>query len=87
MCAIDEALYDIENGDVGDMPPHLKDSHYGGAEKLGHGVGYQYPHSFENHYVKQQYLPDNIKDRVYYKYGDNKTERAAKEYWDKIKNI
>lgn len=85
VCAIDDALYDIENSDVGDMPPHLKDSHYGGAEKLGHGIGYLYPHSYENHYVKQQYLPDNIKDKCYYRYGENKTERAAKDYWDKIK--
>lgn len=83
--AIGAAISDIENMDVGDIPKHLKDSHYKGAGKLGNGLTYQYPHVFPNHYVKQQYLPDNIKDRVYYEYGDNKVEQAAKEYWDKIK--
>ena len=86
ICAIDAALSDIENKDTGDIPKHLKDAHYGGAKKMGRGVEYQYPHSFENHYVFQQYLPDNIKDATYYEYGDNKTEMAAKLYWDKIKN-
>lgn len=85
ICAIDEALADIKNIDTGDIPPHLKDAHYGGAQNLGHGVSYKYPHSYPDHYVKQQYLPDNIKDRKYYEFGDNKTEAAAKEYWRKIK--
>ena len=83
--AIDAAVFDITNTDVGDIPDSLKDAHYGGAEKLGHGVEYKYPHSFENHYVKQQYLPDNIKDKTYYEFGDNKTENAAKKYWENIK--
>lgn len=85
ICAIDDALHDIETRDTGEIPSHLKDSHYQGAKKLGHGITYQYPHSFPNHYVKQQYLPDAIRDRVYYEYGDNKNERAAEEYWKKIK--
>lgn len=85
ICAIDDALHDIETRDTGEIPSHLKDSHYQGAKKLGYGVTYQYPHSFPNHYVKQQYLPDAIRDRVYYEYGDNKNERAAEEYWKKIK--
>lgn len=85
ICAIDAALSDIKNTDTGDIPPHLKDSHYGGSAKLGHGVDYKYPHSYPNHYVPQQYLPDNIKDRKYYEYGDNKTENAAKVYWSRIK--
>ena len=84
--AIDAALSDIEKTDTGDIPAHLKDAHYGGAKKMGRGVEYQYPHSFENHYVHQQYLPDNIKDATYYEYGDNKTEMTAKLYWNKIKN-
>lgn len=83
--AIDAALSDIANTDTGDIPAHLKDSHYGGSKKLGHGVDYKYPHSYPNHYVEQQYLPDNIRDRKYYEYGDNKTENAAKAYWSKIK--
>ncbi|MBQ6908364.1 MAG: AAA family ATPase, partial [Clostridia bacterium] len=70
---------------TGGIPAHLQDSHYGGAEKLGHGKEYKYPHSYPNHYVKQQYLPDKIKNKKYYDYGDNKAERTAKEYWDKIK--
>lgn len=85
ICAIDAAMSDIENKDTGDIPEHLKDSHYSGAQKLGHGIDYKYPHNYEGHYVKQQYLPDNIKSTVYYEYGDNKTEQAARQYWDKIK--
>lgn len=85
ICAIDEALSDISNIDTGDIPAHLKDSHYSGAKALNHGTEYKYPHSYPNHYVKQQYLPDNIRDRKYYKYGDNKNENTKKLYWDKIK--
>lgn len=83
--AIDAAMADIENRDTGDVPEHLKDSHYAGAEKLGHGTEYKYPHSYPDHYVNQEYLPRNIGDTKYYEYGDNKTETAAKIYWDKIK--
>lgn len=83
--AIGAAIKDIESKDTGDVPAHLKDSHYGGAAKLGHGLEYKYPHSYTNHYIKQQYLPDNIKDAQYYVYGTNKTEMSAKAYWDKIK--
>lgn len=86
ICAIDSALHDIETKDTGDVPEHLKDSHYAGSKKLGHGLDYKYPHSFPNHYIHQQYLPDNIRDAKYYEYGDNKLEQAAKQYWDKIKN-
>lgn len=85
ICAIDDALNDIKNIDTGDIPPHLKDAHYGGSQKLGHGLTYKYPHSYPDHYIEQQYLPDNIKDRKYYEFGDNKTETLAKEYWSKIK--
>lgn len=83
--AIGKAMADIEKADTGDIPAHIKDAHYGGALKLGHGTEYKYPHSYPNHYVEQQYLPDNIRDTKYYEYGDNKTEMAAKAYWDKIK--
>lgn len=85
ICAIDDALNDIKNIDTGDIPPHLKDAHYGGSQKLGHGLTYKYPHSYPDHYIEQQYLPDNIKDKKYYEFGDNKTETLAKEYWSKIK--
>ncbi len=83
--AIDAAMQDIEQIDTGTIPQHLKDSHYDGAKKMGHGVEYKYPHIFPNHYIEQQYLPDKIKDKKYYEYGANKIEKATKEYWDKIK--
>lgn len=83
--AIDAAMQDIASKDTGTIPAHLQDSHYEGAAKMNHGQGYKYPHSFPNHYVKQQYLPDKIKDTVYYEYGDNKMEKLNKEYWDKVK--
>ena len=86
ICAIDSAMQDIDTVELGDIPADLKDAHYSGSEKLGHGTGYQYPHNFKNHYIKQQYLPAGVKDRIYYEYGDNKTEQAAKKYWDRIKD-
>lgn len=83
--AIDAAIADIKEGKSGEIPAHLKDSHYGGAKKLGRGLTYQYPHMFPGHYVKQQYLPDAIRESVYYEYGPNKIEQAAKAYWDALK--
>ena len=83
--AINRALADLENMTIDDIPMHLKDAHYGGASKMGRGVEYKYPHAYENHYVKQQYLPDNIKNKVYYEYGDNKMEKTTKEYWYRVK--
>lgn len=84
ICAIDEALNDVRHGDYGDIPSYLKDGHYAGAEKLGNATGYKYPHNYANHYVKQQYLPDRIKDKVYYHFGNNRQEQAALEYRKKI---
>ena len=84
--AIDMALYDLDNIEIGDIPLHLKDAHYASAKKLGRGVEYKYPHSFENHYVEQQYLPDAIKDKKYYIHGKNKNETAFENYWKVIKN-
>lgn len=83
--AIDAAMHDIETIDTGDIPAHLKDSHYGGAKKLDHGQGYKYAHNYPNSYVKQQYLPDNIKDADYYQPGNNKNENAIRAYWQNIK--
>ncbi len=83
--AIDAAIADVRSGDYGDIPAHLKDGHYGGAQKLGNAIGYRYPHDFPNHYVNQQYLPDQIADHVYYEFGDNKQEQAALLYRRKIK--
>ena len=67
------------------VPVHLQDAHYKGSAKLGHGIGYKYAHDYPNHYVKQQYLPDELKNVQYYHYGDNKVERAAAQYWEAIK--
>ena len=86
ICAIDGAMSDISNGSADDIPAHLKDSHYKGAAILGHGNNYKYPHDYKNNYTEQQYLPDNIKNRKYYKYGANKLEQTTKLYWDKVKN-
>lgn len=85
--AIDAALKDVKDGKYGDVPDSLKDGHYGGAKKMGHAIGYQYAHDFPGHYVVQQYLPDAIKDREYYRFGDNKTEQAALAYRQKIRSM
>lgn len=83
--AIDSALDDVRNVDYGNIPSSLQDGHYAGAQKLGKAQGYKYPHVYPDSWVEQQYLPDNIKDRVYYNYGSNKAEQTAKEYWSRIK--
>ena len=82
--AINKAMADIKAGNTGPIPRQLQNVH---AETTGleTGQNYIYPHDFKNHYVKQQYLPDAIADRKYYEYGENKTEQAAKNYWDLIK--
>ncbi len=85
ICAIDAALDDIRNGDAGDIPSHLQDGHYAGANKMGKAIGYQYPHAYPNSWVEQQYLPDNLKNKKYYEYGNNKAEQSAKLYWEQIK--
>jgi len=85
ICAIDAAMQDVAGSDTGDVPLHLKDTHYGGAKKMGRGLTYQYPHDFPDHYVKQQYLPDKIRDKVYYVSGENKNEQAGAQYWERIK--
>jgi putative ATPase len=85
ICGIDAAMSDLNNGKSGEIPAHLRDSHYTGAAKLGRGLTYQYPHTFPNHWTQQQYLPDELVGRRYYEYGENKTEQAAKAYWDRIK--
>ncbi len=74
--AVDEAMADIEQGRGRNVPPHLQSPLF---------KGYQYPHDFPNHYVKQQYLPDDLKNKQYYRFGENKNEQAAKAYADKIK--
>lgn len=86
IAAIDAAIADIKSGMAFEIPANLRDSHYKGASNLGHGNGYIYPHDCKNHWVKQQYLPDKLVGVKYYRFGDNKTEQAAKTYWDKVKS-
>ena len=83
--AIDEAMKDVEMGKGLNTPRNLQNTHFDGADAKVKGQHYLYPHDFPNHYVKQQYLPDDVKKRKYYQYQDNKYEQTLKEYWDKIK--
>lgn len=83
--AISMALSDLDNKNVGDVPNHLKDAHYSGAKNLGVG-GYKYPHDYDNHYIKQQYLPDNLQGSKYYEPQNNKYEDSLKQYWNTIIN-
>lgn len=82
--AIDAALADVKAGRTGDIPRELQNVH---ADSAGQEreQGYLYPHNFPNHWVRQQYLPTELKNRRYYQYGDNKTEQAARRYWEEIK--
>ena len=84
VAAIDAAQADVRAGRTGGYPRHLQNVHADGAG-FEREQGYLYPHNYPNHWVEQQYLPDAIRDRVYYEYGPNKTEQAARAYWDKIK--
>lgn len=83
--ALDAALEDIRKGKSGDIPAHLKDSHYSGANKLGRGIDYKYPHNYPGAWVKQQYLPDTIKNRNYYTPKETgKFENALKQVYERI---
>ena len=84
VCAIDAALADVRAGKSGNIPRELQNVHADGTG-FEREQGYLYPHEFPGHWVRQQYLPDTLKDAKYYQPGDNKTEQAAKAYWDKIK--
>lgn len=86
--AIDHALDDIRNKNTGQIPTNLKDAHYKGAEKLGHGANYIYPHDFSNDWVAQQYLPDEIKNVEYFKpKGNSKIEESLKKTYHNLKNM
>lgn len=82
--AIANAMKDLENKNIGDVPNHLKDAHYAGAENLGVS-GYKYPHDYENNYVRQSYMPEKIKNSKYYFPQKNKYEESINMYWSKIK--
>ena len=83
--ALDKALDDIKKGHSGPIPRRLQNKHFDGEDNQNKGQFYIYPQDCPNHWVEQQYLPDAIKDRKYYEFGDNKNEQAAKEYWQRIK--
>lgn len=68
------------------VPVHLQDAHYKGSAKLGHGIGYKYAHDYPNHYVKQQYLPDEIRDAVFYEASDNGYEKTIKAHMKRIRD-
>lgn len=82
---IDAAMEDVQNGNYGRIPRTLQNKHFDGEDNPNKGQFYKYPHDYKNHYVSQQYLPDDIKSRKYYVFGDNKIEQAAKAYWDLVK--
>lgn len=82
--AIDAAISDVRAGKTGPFPRELQNVHADGTG-FEREQGYKYPHSYPNHWVKQQYLPDALKNAHYYEYGDNKNEQAAKKYWEEIK--
>ncbi len=82
---INAAMEDVQNGNYGRIPRTLQNKHFDGEDNPDKGQFYKYPHDYKNHYVSQQYLPDDIKSRKYYVFGDNKIEQAAKAYWDLVK--
>ena len=82
---INQAIADLKRGRSGPVPRQLQNKHFDGEDALVKGQNYKYAHGYENGWVEQQYLPDAIKDVVYYQYGKNKNEQAAKAYWDRIK--
>lgn len=82
---INAAMEDVQNGNYGRIPRTLQNKHFDGEDNPNKGQFYKYPHDYKNHYVSQQYLPDDIKSRKYYVFGDNKIEQAAKAYWNLVK--
>lgn len=83
--AINAAIADIRSGKTGNIPRCLQNKHYDGEDNPNKGQFYKYPHEFPHRWVKQQYLPDILKDAQYYQYGENKNEQAFKAYWESIK--
>ena len=84
--AISAAQEDVRKGMGQVVPRQLQNVHADGEERDVKGQHYLYPHSYPNHWIDQQYLPDDVREHIYYEFGDNKTEQAYKAYWDKIKN-
>lgn len=86
VCAISDAMEAVKNTMTAPIPVHLQDAHYKSAGKLGHGAGYQYAHDYPNHYVEQQYLPDGLTGRKFYRPTSNGYEKNIREYFQKIRN-
>lgn len=84
--AIDKAQEMVKRADIGQVPPYLRDAHYGGARDLGHGIGYRYAHDYPEHYVKQQYLPDAIRDERFYIPTENGYEKKIKMHLEHLRN-
>ena len=87
VCAISDAMAAVRDTMTAPIPVHLQDAHYKSSQKLGHGVGYKYAHDYPNHYVKQQYLPDGLTDRMFYHPSENGYEKTIREYIKKIKGM
>ena len=85
--AVDHALQVVETTRAEPVPQHLRDSHYPGAAKLGHGLGYHYPHDYPHHYVVQDYLPENVQDRKFYQPSDQGREKIIKERLEYFENL
>ena len=85
ICGIDAAMETVRSMKTASIPSYLMDAHYKGAGKLGHGIGYKYAHDYKNHYVNQQYLPDELKDHVFYEMGDLGYEAVMKANLEKIR--
>ncbi|MCP8967276.1 replication-associated recombination protein A [Ectobacillus ponti] len=85
--ALDRAIADVRSGKFGEIPDHLKDAHYSGAAKLGHGVGYKYPHDYPNGWVQQQYLPDELAGTCYYEPKEAGEEKYAAKVYARLKEL
>jgi len=83
--AIDAALEDVRRTPVSDVPVHLRDASYRGASQFGHGAGYKYPHDYPRSWVRQQYMPDELRGREYYTPGSNTVEERVRQRLDSLK--
>ena len=84
--AINKAMEDVKNINIKQIPSHLKDAHYKNANNLGNGIGYLYSHNYEKNYIKQQYLPDEVKNNIYYSPSENGYEKNIKKWLEFLKN-
>ena len=85
VAAIGKAMQDVQNVQISGIPKHLRDAHYKGAAKLGHGTDYKYAHDYKGSYVRQQYLPDELVGRIYYEPSENGVEKKIKENLDRLR--